>query len=194
MSWKSKREKEQFFLSLDKAFNTPSTGTLLIPQIDEFPGASEPQQHPSPRESKRRRSDCIDENPKRRCSSSAASLTGVGIRNESPEDPRPVKNTPPALHRSKSTGSNPKSSGKESETPRKSNLLDGMVLFFIPNSRKNGVRRFRMTLFAQHGADIRDTWSDEISHIICDQNVNCQRVLQVMRWEQIPVSALPWCD
>jgi BRCA1 C Terminus (BRCT) domain len=192
MSWKSKKEKEDFFLSLDKAFNTPSTGTLVIPQIDEFRRAPEPDQHPSPRESKRRRSDNIDRDSKRRCSSSAASLTGVGIRNESPEDPRPVKSTPPSLHRSKSAGSNSKSSGKEIETPRKSNLLDGMVLFFIPNSRKNGVRRFRMTLFAQHGADIRDAWSDEITHIICDQNVNGDKVLQVMRWEQIPVPAFSW--
>lgn len=49
-----------------------------------------------------------------------------------------------------------------------------------------------MTLFAQHGADIRDAWSDEITHIICDQNVNGDKVLQVMRWEQIPVPAFSW--
>jgi hypothetical protein len=51
-----------------------------------------------------------------------------------------------------------KTSGSKPEEQKKSNLLDGMVLFFIPNSRKNGVRRFRMTLFPQHGAAVRDVW------------------------------------
>ena len=71
---------------------------------------------------------------------------------------------------------------------KKSELLSGMVLFFIPNSKKNGVRKFRMTLFAQHGADVRDKWSDEITHVICDKSVTGERILRDLRWEQFPVS------
>jgi len=76
---------------------------------------------------------------------------------------------------------------KHQEQPKKSDLLDGMILFFIPNSKKNGVRKFRMTLFAQHGADVRDVWSEDVTHVICDENIKGERVLRDLRSEQFPV-------
>lgn len=39
---------------------------------------------------------------------------------------------------------------KPEQLEKKSDLFDGIVLFFISNSRKNEVWRFRMMLFAQY--------------------------------------------
>ena len=75
------------------------------------------------------------------------------------------------------------------ETPKKlGNMLTGMVLFFIPNSRKNGVRKYRMNLFTQHGADVRDCWNEDITHIICDKSITGERIMRELQWEQFPVS------
>ena len=46
-----------------------------------------------------------------------------------------------------------------------------------------------MNLFAQHGADVRDAWSDEITHVICDKSITGERVLRDLRWEQFPVGS-----
>ena len=105
--------------------------------------------------------------------------TGVGV---GPAIPK-AATRPSAVKRKSSV-----SSKEGAEVEKKSELLSGMVLFFIPNSKKNGVRKFRMTLFAQHGADVRDKWSDEITHVICDKSVTGERTLRDLRWEQFPVS------
>ena len=47
-----------------------------------------------------------------------------------------------------------------------------------------------MTLFAQHGAVVRDVWRDDITHVICDENITGERVLRDLQWEQFPVTAL----
>ena len=104
--------------------------------------------------------------------------TGVGV---GPVIPKPTRR--PSAVKRKSSGS-----GKDVELEKKSELLDGMVLFFIPNSKNNGVRKYRMTLFAQHGADVRDMWSDEVTHVICDKSIRGDRILRDLRWEQFPVS------
>ena len=104
--------------------------------------------------------------------------TGVGV---GPVIPKAVRR--PSAAKRKSSGSS-----KDAELEKKSELLDGMVLFFIPNSKKNGVRKYRMTLFAQHGADVRDMWSDEVTHVICDKSITGERILRDLRWEQFPVS------
>jgi len=62
-----------------------------------------------------------------------------------------------------------------------------MTLYFVPNSKKNGLRRFRMTLFAQHGADVRDEWANDITHIICDKVVTGEKILRDLCLEQFPV-------
>jgi hypothetical protein len=175
MSWKNSKEKERFFEQLDKAFNTPSTESLVLPKYDDDDVL------PTPKEGKTRRASAPTSTTlaKRRRASSGDRVcsTGVGIR--PPEQPRPVKRRTSV--NTKVTRSTIKSEEK------KSTLLDGMVLFFIPNSKKNGVRKFRMTLFAQHGADVRDVWSDEVSHVICDHNVTGERVLRDLCLEQLPV-------
>ena len=174
MSWKSKKEKERFFEQVDKAFNTPATEPLIIPRFNDSPTkhieakrrASEPTPLSIMRIAKRQRMP----------SNERVGFTGVGIR---PEKSKSVKK--PSLSGRSTVG------GKPEEQPKKSNLLDGMVLFFIPNSKKNGVRKFRMTLFAQHGADVRDVWSEDVTHVICDENIKGERVLRDLRSEQFPV-------
>ena len=104
--------------------------------------------------------------------------TGVGV---GPVVRKPTRR--PSAVKRKSSGS-----AKDVELEKKSELLDGMVLFFIPNSKMNGVRKYRMTLFAQHGADVRDMWSDEVTHVICDKSIRGDRILRDLRWEQFPVS------
>jgi hypothetical protein len=171
MSWKSTKEKERFFEQLDRAFNTPSTETLVIPKFNEGPRASS--------EVKRRVSEPVvpSTTKKRRTSpSDRVSSTGVGARPKPPKRPSPTRRT----------------SGIKPEEPKKSDLLDGMVLFFIPNSKKNGVRRFRMTLFAQHGAIVRDSWGDDITHVICDEKITGERVMRDLQMEQFPVSFQSW--
>lgn len=165
MSWKSLKEKERFFEELDIAFNTPSTEPLVIPKFNAGPRASS--------EVKRRVSEPIVTSTKKRRTSLSdrVSSTGVGAR------PKPVKR--PSQTR--------RTSGSKPEEQKKSDLLDGMVLFFIPNSKKNGVRRFRMTLFAQHGAVVRDSWGDDITHVICDEKITGERVMRDLQMEQFPV-------
>jgi hypothetical protein len=167
MSWKSTKEKERFFEQLDIAFNTPSTETLVIPKFNAGPRASS--------EGKRRVSEpavTATVKKQRTSSSERVSSTGVGAR------PKPAKR--PSSTRRTSGSSKP-------EEQKKSDLLDGMVLFFIPNSRKNGVRKFRMTLFAQHGAVVRDTWGGDITHVICDEKITGERVMRDLQMEQFPV-------
>ena len=176
MSWKSKEDKERFFEDLEIAFNTPASQNLILPKVKNKP----PIQQPSDLLPKRQTSTCKPNDAKRqKVSINHGSTTGVGIRrivHEKPKRPLPVKRRPSGARK------------LQSDTIVKlSELLSGMVLFFIPNSKKNGIRRFRMTLFAQHGADVRGVWSDEITHIICDKSINGERVMREMRWEQFPV-------
>jgi FtsZ-interacting cell division protein ZipA len=186
MSWKSRREKEKFFEDLDKAFNTPSTEKLVVPRVesdDATEEAAETRKHylgkrtasdEGPRERKRRTTVATDTRP----------TTGVGqlVRAEKPKPRRPN------VMKSQSLAKTPTvSTVSEKEQPKKPGLFDGIVCFFIPNSKLNGVRRYRMTLFAKHGADVRHEWSEDITHILCDNNINGERILETLRWEQFPV-------
>jgi hypothetical protein len=193
MSRMTTEKEEQFFQELDRAFNTPATEALIIPQIpnndapDPFIASTDSRQtkrqisHSELKDTKRRRSSLGTEN--------IGKTTGVGIRPRAHERSRSAKRPPPVKRRS--SGTSLKQAGKENNKQKKSDLLSGMILFFIPNSKKNGVRRFRMTLFAQHGAGVRDTWTEDITHIICDKSITGERVLRDLQWEQFPVSLLP---
>ena len=88
---------------------------------------------------KRRASGHTPMSVKKAKSSNEIGSTGVGIWWEKC---RSSKN--PSLRR------NPE------ERAENSDLLKGMVLFFIPNSKKNGARKIQMILFVQHGADMGD--------------------------------------
>jgi hypothetical protein len=186
-------DREHFFEELDKAFNTPATETLILPQVrknDEPANAFMVSTDPRPtkrqisrtelKDTKQRRSSPVVENVRH--------TTGVGIRTQPHERSKSAKNLPPAKKRS--SGTSLKRLNKESEKQKKSDLLSGMILLFIPNSKNNGLRRLRMTLFAQHGALVRDAWTDDITHIICDKSVSGERVLRDLRWEQFPVLLL----
>jgi hypothetical protein len=183
MSWKSSREKEKFFEDLEKAFNTPSTEKLVVPQVKSDDATDETAETRN-RIGKRTASDEGPQERKRRATVAADTRpsTGVGIRVNA-EKPKPRR---PSVKKSQSL---PKTHSivNEKEETKKSGLFDGMVCFFIPNSKLNGVRRYRMTLFAKHGADVRHEWSEDITHILCDNNINGERILETLRWEQFPV-------
>ena len=181
MSWKNAKDKERFFEELDRAFNTPTSQTLVLPQIQQRKNPSKPlipATIPSSGPKRHVSTFEVNDTKRRRISSKNTSTTGVGIRPVH-KKPKPVKRLSPLKRRSSQQSSN-----EETKPP---GLLSGMVLFFIPNSKKNGVRKYRMTLFAKHGADVRDTWSDDITHIICDKSVTGDRIMRDLRWEQFPV-------
>jgi hypothetical protein len=165
MSWKTTGDKERFFDDLDKAFNTK--GEFILPQLQsDVP----PKRHSSHDDLKV---------VKRHKSAPSISTDKSNPRNETPKSTRRSS--------SGSKRESPSNSVKKSEPAKKSDLLTGMILFFIPNSKKNGVRRYRMNLFAEHGAEVRDTWGDEITHVICDKSVTGERVLRDLQLKEYPV-------
>lgn len=192
MSSTGTEEEDQFFEELDRAFHTPATEVLIIPQIRNNDAPDPSIVSTDPRQTKRHLSDTKLKDVKRRCSAlgvgNARNTTGVGIRSRAHEGSKSAKTPLPVKRRS--SEKSPKQSDKKGKEQKKSDLLSGMILFFIPNSKKNGVRRYRMTLFAQHGADIRDTWTEDITHIICDKSITGERVLRDLRWDQFPVALL----
>jgi len=184
MSWKSTKDKKRFFEELDKAFNTPPSQTLILPQLNKKNTTKPLIEQPSPILPARRKSIYEPQDPKRRKASvENINTTGVGRRPIRQEKPKPIKRPPPVKKRS--------SESQKQSDEKISELLSGMVLFFIPNSKKNGIRRYRMNLFARHSADVRDVWSDEITHVICDTSITGERIMEDLRWEQFPVSLLP---
>lgn len=194
MSWKSTKEKERFFEDLDKAFNTPATQELVLPKLGKRI-ASETRTSIVTPEPKRQKTNDTAEVQQRRSSSTVTALqstTDVDIRPSKSNNPRP-RRTSSTRKKSLTETSEQKSDSKDPQA-KEPGLLDGMVLYFIPNSKKHAVRRFRMTLFAQHGADVRHEWSGEITHIICDKSVTGERVLRDLRWEQFPVRFISIID
>lgn len=180
MSWKSTREKEKFFEDLDKAFNTPTTGELVVPRVQRDDDIATTTKTGS---QKRRPSDTRGRESKRRATNPSETRTSTGVGEhvdvEKPKQQRPsVKNKSPPQS---------KKPDKDNTETKKPGLLDGIVCYFIPNSKANGVRRYRMTLFAKHGADVRDEWNDQVTHILCDNNITGERILENLRWEQFPV-------
>jgi BRCA1 C Terminus (BRCT) domain len=173
MAWRTPEDKKRFFDDLDRAFKTPASEPLILPRVSHMQDEAEV----TPTGTKRPASSGGDSADKRRRTSATEnSLTGVGVR--VPKKSLKVKGTSRTKRRNTT---------KTETSELKSTLLQGMTLFFIPNSKKNGVRKFRMTLFAQHGADVRDAWSSEVTHIICDCNITGERIMRDLGWEQIPV-------
>jgi hypothetical protein len=188
MAWKTPEDKSRFFEDLERAFNTPPTRSIVVPQVSDI---EVPTTEGTP--VKRRKVDNGPREVKRKPSISSENKTSLAKTTNpthaGPERSRSLRqNTSKPKPAEKS--SRRRSTSERVDEQKKSSLLDGMVLYFIPNSRKNGLRKFRMTLFAQHGADVRYEWSEEITHIICDQNIMGERVLRDLRWEQFPVSSL----
>ena len=189
MSWTSTKDKEKFFEELDKAFNTPTTEDLVLPQAQKR-RAPESSISTDVREPKKLKSNETPQRNRPRSTSATIlqSIADAGITPSIPEKPKP-RRTSSTPNKSLTDSSQQKSDNGDQDD-KKPGLLDGMVLFFIPNSKKHAVRKFRMTLFAQHGAVVRDSWSEDISHIICDKSVTGERVLRDLRWEQFPVQFL----
>ena len=184
MAWKCTKDKERFFDELDRAFTPPSSQALEILQFQrhkDTPKPLTPATSPSSGPKRHVSTSKVNDIKRRRIHANSTGMTGVGIRRVH-EKPKPVKRRPPVKRRSSETSQ--QSSAGETKPP---GLLSGMVLFFIPNSKKNGVRKFRMTLFAQHGADVRGAWSDDITHIICDKSITGEKIKRDLEWEQFPV-------
>jgi len=192
MAWKTPEDKSRFFEDLERAFNTPPTLNVVVPQVSDNKEVRNAGKTPAKR---RKSSDKGREVKRKRSSSSSSSSENVikpggstklpNIGPDKTDTNRLIKmkqKSTETLSRKRST-----SDRANIEEPKKSSLLDGMILYFIPNSKKNGLRKFRMTLFAQHGADVRHEWAEEITHIICDKNITGERVLRDLRWEQFPV-------
>lgn len=195
MAWKSPQDKSRFFEDLERAFNSPSTLNVIVPQVSDIQAATD-----APPPAKRRKSsDGRPELKRQRNISSSENVrklnTAAGLPNIRPD--KSNANQLIKMHQKKSSETLSKrrstSDRAVAEEPKKSSLLDGMVLYFIPNSKKNGLRKFRMSLFAQHGADVRHEWNQEITHIICDKNITGERVLRELRWEQFHVPSSFWC-
>jgi hypothetical protein len=182
MSWETPSDKERFFEELARAFHTPATQTLVVPQIesnvtstgpilDIRTTSKRPPSRDEPRDVKRQKS----------------STTGVGVRRvSSSETPKSVQR--PSVVKRKSSEAFQKPSKDSDDKSVQPGILSGMILFFIPNSKKNGLRRYRMMLFAQNGANVRDTWSEDVTHIICDKSVTGERILRDLCLEQFPVT------
>jgi hypothetical protein len=187
MAWKTPEDKSRFFDDLERAFNTPPTRTLIIPQVSDI---KLPKNTTETAAVKRRKSsDRGQEVKRKRSTSSENNIQLDTVINPPAAAERVTSHDPPSSvkRRPSETVSRRSTSDRVNEPPKKSSLLDGMVLYFIPNSKKNGLRKFRMTLFAEHGAEVRHEWSEDISHIICDKNITGERVLRDLRWEQFPV-------
>ena len=183
MSWTNTRDKELFFEALDRAFNTPSTEAVIVPRIWQNDNEYLIKPLGGPSNLKKSKAEFRPRDVKKRRIISKGTLESTtGARNR-PSDTEIVKR-PFATRKFSETSRKSSDVAKE---PRKSSLLDGMVLYFIPNSTKNGVRSFRMTLFPQHGAEVRDWWSDNVTHIICDKIVDGDRVLRDLGREVFPV-------
>ena len=169
MSSRTVQDNEKFLDDLDKAFNTPSNEVLVVPRVS--PKCSDAEHG----KGKRRRDTHDNENNGKKRRACENSCTGVGIRTPPTDKSKPVR---------KNGG---KRRSMETAEAKLSDLLDGMVLFFIPNSKKNGVRKFRMNLFERHGADVRDTWSSDVTHIICDKNIFAERIVRDLALDEVPV-------
>lgn len=182
MSWRTAKEKERFFEELDKAFQTPRNETLVLPQAEKITAMENVPSGIGGTYKRKSTGEEDDETKRRRASEPEGLSTGVGIRSVGVERSKPRRS-----NSSKIRNTSQQSPENVTREDRLSDLLEGMVLFFIPNSTKNGVRRFRMNLFARHGADVRDVWNEDITHIICDSNITGERVMRTLRWEQIPV-------
>ena len=183
MSWKSPDDKNKFFEDLDRAFNTPTTQTLVLPQIKKQNKPKSNVQSTNLSGPKRHGLKLDDNDAKRRkVSAENNPTTGVGVRPITHDKSK--QNKKPLILKRRSS-----EKSTIDETPKKlGNMLTGMILFFIPNSRKNGVRKYRMNLFTQHGADVRDCWNEDITHIICDKSITGERIMRELQWEQFPVS------
>ena len=185
MAWKTPEDKEKFFEDLERAFNTPASQTILVPQITD----NQISTNESGSSVKRKRSGASDGDVKNQVIDPASNVIILPKRTKSaPFLPKMSPSLRPQITKSKSSETRKKRriSSDLVEQPKKSSLLDGMVLYFIPNSKKNGLRKFRMTLFAQHGAIVCHEWNEHITHIICDENITGERVLRDLRWEQFP--------
>ena len=186
MAWKTPEDKERFFEDLERAFNTPASENILVPQITD----NQLSTNESESSIKRKRSTASDGNVKKQVIDPAENVIILPKRTKSaPFLPKRSPSLRPQITKSKSSETQKKRriSSDLVEQPKKSSLLDGMILYFIPNSKKNGLRKFRMTLFAQHGATVCHEWNEDITHIICDGNITGERVLRDLRWEQFPV-------
>jgi hypothetical protein len=190
MAWKTPQDKQKFFEDLDRAFNTPASQTILVPQITDN-HLSTTCSDTSANTIKRKRSTSSDRHVTNQPPlDPPENIIILPKRTKSvPVLPKISPSTRPQISKSKSSETHKKrrSSSEVVQQPRKSSLLEGMILYFIPNSKKNGLRKFRMTLFAQHGATVCHEWNEEITHIICDGNITGERVLRDLRWEQFPV-------
>ena len=177
MSWERTADGNKFFEDLERAFNTPTSQTPVLPQIKK---QNTPKSTNNILGLKRHGLKSDDNDAKRRkVSAENNPTTGVGVR---PGRSKP--NEKPLILKRRSS-----EKSTIDETPKKlGNMLTGMILFFIPNSRKNGVRKYRMNLFTQHGADVRDCWNEDITHIICDKSITGERIMRELQWEQFPVS------
>jgi hypothetical protein len=189
MAWKTPEDKSRFFDDLERAFNTPPTRSVIVPQVSDL---KLPQNTTETAAIKRRKStDRGGEVKRKRSTSSENNIQLATVKNSPAASAAETVSShiPPSSvkRRPSETVSRRSTSDRVNEPPKKSSLLDGMVLYFIPNSKKNGLRKFRMTLFAEHGAEVRHEWSEDISHIICDKNITGERVLRDLRWEQFPV-------
>jgi hypothetical protein len=185
MAWKCTKDKRRFFEELDRAFNASSSHTLEIPQSQQLKEKAKPltpATTPSSGPKRHASTSEVNDTKRRRTHIKSTGMTGVEIIRVH-EKPKPVK-IPPRVKRRFSETSQQSSIG-ERKLP---GLLSGMVLFFIPNSKKDRLQRYRMTLFAQHGADVRGAWSDDITHIICDKSITGEKIMRDLGWEQFPVS------
>ena len=178
MSWERTADGNKFFEDLERAFNTPTSQTPVLPQIKK---QNTPKSTNNISGLKRHGLKSDDNDAKRRkVSAENNPTTGVGVRTRPVTHDKSKPNKKPLILKRRS---------EKSEIPKKlGNMLTGMILFFIPNSRKNGVRKYRMNLFAQHGADVRDCWNEDITHIICDKSITGERIMRELQWEQFPVS------
>jgi hypothetical protein len=189
MAWTSTKDKERFFEELDKAFNTPTTEILVLPQAQKR-DAPKSSISTDVREPKKLKSNETRQEKRPRSTSATIlqSMADAGISPPILDNPKP-RRTSSSTRKSRTDPFQQRSDNGDQED-KKPGLLDGMVLFFIPNSKKHAVRKFRMTLFAQHGAIVRDSWNEDITHIICDKSITGERVLRDLRWEQFPVQFL----
>ena len=132
MAWRCTKDKERFFEELDRAFNTPSSQALVVPQIQRHknpPKPLTPSTSPSSGPKRHVSTSEVNDAKRRKISVNNASTTGVGIRRVH-EKSKPVKKQSPVNRRSS------KSSQQSSiDAPKLPGLLSGMVLFFIPNSK-----------------------------------------------------------
>ena len=63
-------------------------------------------------------------------------------------------------------------------------------IVFFPNSDKAAHRRMRINKAKEYGASWAPSWSEDVTHIICDRVISFEELAKFLNMDAVPVSPL----